>query len=119
MDNKAGKSQSAGLNCYMAAAAMQRWAPERAACTQVTTYKAITVGHGAHQDMKRGESIPEGSAVTSRGSGRNASGRGSGSSGTNRSAGPRDDLMETWWGSCLLHSILGVMCAGTVRYGTA
>ena len=119
MDNKAGESQSAGLNCDMAAAAMQRWAPERAACMQVTTYKAITVGHGAHQDMKRGESIPEGSAVTSRGSGRNASGRGSGSSGTNRSAGPCHDLMETWWGSCHLHHTRGVMCAGTVRYGTA
>ena len=77
---------------------------------QVTTYKAITVGHGAHQDMKRGESIPEGSAVTS---------RGSGSSGTNRSAGPRDDLMETWWGSCHMHPVLRVMCAGTVRYKTA
>ncbi len=67
---------------------------------QVTTYKAVTVGHGAHQHMGREESIPEGATVTSRGSNRTpytgGSGRGSGSSNTNKSSGPRDDLMETW-----------------------
>lgn len=81
---------------------------------QVTTYKAITVGHGAHHDMKRGESVPESSGVTSRGSApRNASGRGSGSSAsnTNRSAGPREDLMETWWGTRHPHPILQGMRA--------
>ena len=41
--------------------------------------------------MKREESIPEGSALPSRGSG-----RGSGSANTNKSTGARDDMLETW-----------------------
>ena len=59
---------------------------------QVTTYKAITVNHGAHHTMRREESIPEGATFPSS----KGSGRGSGSSNTNKSSGPKEDLMETW-----------------------
>ena len=59
----------------------------------MTTYKAITVNHGAHHNMKREESIPEGATFpSSRGSGRGSGGSGN----TNKSSGPREDLMETW-----------------------
>ena len=59
---------------------------------QVTTYKAITVNHGAHHTMKREESIPEGTTFPSS----KGSARGSGSSNTNLSSGTKDEMMETW-----------------------